>query len=97
MTGGMPTASAARRPFQSMIVALRSFDWLRIGVVAVRETWIAISNAIVSKAPRMTSAEIGSIFTAGRFFARDRATFFGLWTLRVLVVVAIEVSYFDAT
>ena len=38
MNCGIPTDSAASRPFQSRIVALRSFDWLRIGVVAVRDT-----------------------------------------------------------
>ncbi len=69
MNCGIPTDSAARRPFQSMIVALRSFDWLRIGVVAVRETWIAISNAIVSSPPRTTSAVMGSTFAARGFFA----------------------------
>ena len=38
MNWGMPTDRAARRPVASMMVALRSFDWLRIGVVAVRDT-----------------------------------------------------------
>ena len=38
MNCGMPTDSAANLPLWSRIVALRSFDWLRIGVVAVRET-----------------------------------------------------------
>ena len=38
MNCGMPTDSAASRPWASRIVALRSLDWLRIGVVAVRET-----------------------------------------------------------
>ena len=40
-------------------VALRSFDWLRIGVVAVRETYFAISKHTVSMPPRMTSAVTG--------------------------------------
>src|SRR5205823_4259239 len=98
MNCGIPTESAVRRPFQSMIVALRSFDWLRIGVVAVRETWIAISKAIVSKAPRMTSAEIGSILASERFaLARGLATFFGRWTLRPLVAVGMTSPYLDAT
>ena len=35
--------SAARAPRASRMVALRSFDWLRIGVVAVRLTCVAIS------------------------------------------------------
>ena len=52
----MPTDSAASRPRPSRIVALRSFDWLRIGVVAVRETNVAISKQTVSIAERMTSA-----------------------------------------
>src|SRR5438874_11777547 len=100
MNCGIPTASAASRPFQSMIVALRSFDWLRIGVVAVRETWMAISNAIVSRAPRITSAVIGS--TAGIFFARGfglAAFFFGRGVfLSVLVATAISyASYRVAT
>ncbi len=38
MNWGMPTDSAASRPCESKIVALRSLDWLRIGVVAVRLT-----------------------------------------------------------
>jgi len=44
----------------SSTVALRSFDWLRIGVVAVRETYSAISKQTVSMPPRMTSAVTGS-------------------------------------
>src|SRR6516162_7842647 len=56
MNWGIPTDSAARRPFQSWIVALRSLDWLRIGVVAVRDTNVAISKQTVSMAERMTSA-----------------------------------------
>ena len=38
MNWGMPTDSAARRPSASRMVALRSLDWFRIGVVAVRDT-----------------------------------------------------------
>ena len=38
MNCGMPTDSAARWPVASRMVALRSLDWLRIGVVAVRDT-----------------------------------------------------------
>jgi hypothetical protein len=38
MNCGMPTESAARRPSPVRIVALRSFDWLRMRVVAVRDT-----------------------------------------------------------
>ena len=64
MNCGMPTESAARRPWPSRIVALRSFDWLRIGVVAVRDTYVAISKQMVSIAPRTTSAVTGS--TVGR-------------------------------
>src|ERR1700736_6137712 len=60
MNCGMPTDSAARRPCQSWIVALRSLDWLRIGVVAVRETNVAISKQTVSIAERMTSAVTAS-------------------------------------
>ena len=43
MNCGMPTDSAASCPRPSRIVALRSFDWFRIGVVAVRLTCVAIS------------------------------------------------------
>ena len=43
MNCGMPTLSAARAPEASRMVALRSFDWFRIGVVAVRLTCVAIS------------------------------------------------------
>src|SRR5579862_2651353 len=60
MNWGMPTDSAARRPFQSWMVALRSLDWLRIGVVAVRDTYVAISKQTVSIADRMTSAVTAS-------------------------------------
>jgi len=35
MNCGMPTESAASCPWASRIVALRSFDWFRIGVVAL--------------------------------------------------------------
>jgi hypothetical protein len=35
---------------------LRSFDWFRMGVVAVKDTCVAISYATVSIAPRITSA-----------------------------------------
>src|SRR4030095_6301322 len=47
----------------SRIVALRSLLWLRIGVVAVSDTCVAISYATVSIAPRITSTVTGS--TAG--------------------------------
>src|SRR5450631_2947959 len=60
MNWGMPTLRAARRPLPSRMVALRSLDWLRMGVVAVRETYMAISKHMVSMAPRMTSAVTGS-------------------------------------
>jgi hypothetical protein len=60
MNWGMPTLRAARRPLPSRMVALRSLDWLRIGVVAVRETYMAISKQTVSMVPRMTSAVTGS-------------------------------------
>jgi hypothetical protein len=43
MNCGMPTESAASCPVASRIVAFRSFDWFRIGVVAVRLTCVAIS------------------------------------------------------
>ena len=44
MNCGMPTERAAEsRPRPSRIVALRSFDWFRMGVVAVSETCVAIS------------------------------------------------------
>ncbi len=48
MNCGMPTLSAASRPRASSTVALRSFDWFRIGVVAVRLTYVAISKQTVS-------------------------------------------------
>ena len=48
MNWGMPTLRAARRPWPSRMVALRSLDWFRIGVVAVRDTYIAISKQTVS-------------------------------------------------
>jgi hypothetical protein len=70
MNCGMPTESAARRPFASRMVALRSLLWLRIGVVAVRETYVAISKQMVSIAPRMTSAVTWS--TVGRSWRRPR-------------------------
>ena len=60
MNCGMPTDSAARRPDASSMVALRSLVWFRIGVVAVRDTYVAISKHMVSIAPRMTSAVTGS-------------------------------------
>src|SRR5438034_6297062 len=60
MNWGMPTLSAARRPLASRIEPLRSLDWLRMGVVAVRLTYVAISQHTVSIAPRMTSAVTGS-------------------------------------
>lgn len=47
------------------MVELRSFDWLRIGVVAVSDTYVAISKHTVSMADRTTSAVIGSIGAAG--------------------------------
>jgi hypothetical protein len=43
MNCGIPTLRAARHPEASRMVALRSFDWFRMGVVAVRLTWVAIS------------------------------------------------------
>jgi hypothetical protein len=43
MNCGMPTLRAASAPRPSRMVALRSFDWFRIGVVAVRLTCVAIS------------------------------------------------------
>ena len=66
MNWGMPTESAASRPELSRIVALRSFDWFRIGVVAVRETNVAISKQTVSILERMTSAVTGSSARAVR-------------------------------
>ncbi len=66
----MPTDSAANRPLASSTVALRSFDWLRIGVVAVRDTNSAISKHTVSMPPRMTSAVTGS--TVGASEMRPR-------------------------
>ena len=56
MNWGMPTDSAASLPLWSRMVALRSFDWLRIGVVAVLDTYVAISNETVSMAERITDA-----------------------------------------
>src|SRR5665213_1491164 len=55
MNWGMPTDRAESRPFASKMVALRSLLWLRMGVVAVRETKVAISKQTVSMAERMTS------------------------------------------
>ena len=43
------------------MVALRSLDWLRMGVVAVRDTNVAISKQTVSMAERITSAVTRSI------------------------------------
>jgi hypothetical protein len=60
MNWGMPTDRAASRPRQSNTVALRSLLWFRIGVVAVRDTYVAISKQMVSIAPRTTSAVTGS-------------------------------------
>src|SRR5580698_2711623 len=67
MNWGMPTERADRRPLQSRIVALRSLLWLRIGVVAVRETNVAISKQTVSMAERITSAVTRSIAASSRF------------------------------
>ena len=69
MNCGIPTDSAASRPRPSRMVALRSLLWLRIGVVAVRDTKVAISKQMVSIPDRMTSAVTGSTFwslAAGR-------------------------------
>ena len=84
MNCGMPTDSAASLPCASRMVALRSFDWLRIGVVAVRETYAAISKHTVSIAERTTSAVTGSTSAwAARRSRRPasctRSTFTG-WT-----------------
>jgi hypothetical protein len=38
------------------MVALRSLDWFKMGVVAVRDTYIAISKQMVSMPPLITSA-----------------------------------------
>src|SRR5579864_5022292 len=65
MNCGIPTESAASRPCQSWIVALRSLDWLRIGVVDVRDTKVAISKHTVSIADRMTSAVTASTVPVG--------------------------------
>ena len=80
MNCGMPTDSAASRPRASSTVALRSFDWLRIGVVAVRETYSAISKQTVSMPPRMTSAVTRSTVGASEMrprlpASRTRSTF----------------------
>src|SRR5580693_9207722 len=56
MNWGTPTERAARRPLASRMVAFRSLLWLRMGVVAVRETYVAISKHTVSIAERITSA-----------------------------------------
>ena len=61
-------------------MALRSFDWLRIGVVAVRDTYSAISKQTVSIPPRMTSAVTGSTVGASEMrprlpARRTRSTF----------------------
>ncbi len=63
---GMPTLSAGQPARPSRMVALRSFDWLRMGVVAVRDTYMAISKQTVSMVPRMTSAVTGSTVPLGR-------------------------------
>src|SRR5262249_20173114 len=61
MNCGMPTESAASCPRASRMVALRSFDWFRIGVVAVRLTCVAISEERVWNARRMVSLVPGSV------------------------------------
>src|ERR1700693_1424307 len=58
---GIPTDNAARRPWPSRMVALRSLLWFKIGVVAVRDTYVAISKQMVSSIDRMTSAVTGSM------------------------------------
>jgi hypothetical protein len=47
--------------FEPRMVAFRSLDWFKIGVVAVREASVAISKQTVSIADLMTSAVTRSI------------------------------------
>src|SRR5260370_8039815 len=61
MNCGIPTDRAPSRPCASRMVALRSLLWFRIGVVAVRDTYVAISKQMVSSIDRMTSAVTGSM------------------------------------
>src|SRR3954451_17404101 len=74
MNCGIPTESAARRPLASRIEPLRSLDWLRMGVVAVRLTYVATSQHTVSIAPRMTSAVTGSTAVPSASFPRCPAS-----------------------
>src|SRR3990172_5745313 len=73
---GIPTERPAKRPCASMMLALRSFDWLMIADEAQRPRWVATSKQIVSKAPRRIPALTGSICArvgrGGRRAARRR-------------------------
>src|ERR1700736_5340643 len=72
MNCGIPTDRAPSRPCESRMVALRSLLWFKIGVVAVRDTNVAISKQIVSSIDRITSAVTEA--TAGRSLTPEHAT-----------------------
>src|SRR3546814_19516980 len=57
---GVPTDTPASRPCASMMLPLRSFDWLMIGDDAARPRCVAASKQTVSNAPRMIAAVTGS-------------------------------------
>jgi len=40
---GMPTEMPASRPWASMMLALRSLDWLMMADEAERPRWVAVS------------------------------------------------------
>src|SRR5579864_330449 len=72
---GVPTDTAARRPWASSTLPLRSFDWLMMGDDADRPKWVAASKHTVSKAPRMIPAVTGSTVAAVGRGARLAASF----------------------
>ena len=57
----MPTESPARRPWASMMLALRSLLWLMMADEAQRPRWVATSKQTVSKAPRTIPAVTASM------------------------------------
>src|ERR1700736_4378943 len=71
---GVPTDTAARRPWASSTLPLRSFDWLMMADEADRPRWVAASKHTVSKAPRMMPAVTGSTVAADGRGARLAAS-----------------------
>src|ERR1700735_66845 len=53
---GVPIDTAAKRPWASSTLPLRSLDWLMMGEDAARPRCVAASKHTVSNAPRMMPA-----------------------------------------